>query len=59
MLSEVSQTEEGKYCMLSLYVESKKKNEYNKTNRATDIENKLMVTSGEREGGRGKIGVED
>ena len=28
-----------------------------KQNRLTDIENKLVVTSGEREGGRGKIGV--
>ena len=34
-------------------------NEYNKTKRLTDIENKLVVTSGEREGGRGKIGVGD
>ena len=28
-------------------------------NRLTDIENKLVVTKGEREGGRGKIGVWD
>jgi hypothetical protein len=27
--------------------------------RLTDIENKLMVTSGERDGGRSKIGVGD
>ena len=27
--------------------------------RLTDIQNKLMVTSGEREGGRGKTGVGD
>ena len=28
-------------------------------NRLTDKENKLVVTGGEREGGRGKIGVGD
>ena len=28
-------------------------------NRLTDIENKLLVTKGEREGGRGKLGVWD
>ena len=28
-------------------------------NRLTDIENKLTVTSGEREGGRSMIGVEN
>jgi len=28
-------------------------------NRLTDIENKLMVTIGERDEGRGKIGVGD
>ena len=32
ILSEISQTEEDKYCMLSLYMESKNKmNDYNKT----------------------------
>ena len=30
-----------------------------KRNKLTDIENKLVPTSGEREVGRGKIGVED
>ena len=34
--------------------------EYNKKrNRLTDTENKLVVTSGEREGGKGNIKVED
>ena len=34
--------------------------EYNKKrSRLTDIENKLVVTSGEREGRRGNIGVKD
>ena len=28
-----------------------------KRSRFTDVENKLVVTSGEREGGRGKTGV--
>ena len=30
---------------------------YNKTNTVTDTENKLAVSSGERESWRGKIGV--
>ena len=35
-------------------------NEYNETEiDFKDIENKLMVTSGERDGGRSKIGVGD
>ena len=33
--------------------------EYNKTETDSDTENKLVVTSGEREGGSGKIGVGD
>ena len=36
----------------------KQMNNYNK-NRLTDGENKLVVTSGEREAGRGKIEVGD
>ena len=36
-------------------LKNQKMNEYNKT----DIENKLLVTSGEREGGRDKIVVGD
>ena len=32
-------------------------NEWNKTERLIDIEDKLVVTSGEREEQRGKIGV--
>ena len=35
----------------------KQTSKYNK--KETDSENKLVVTSGEREGGRGKIGEED
>ena len=55
MLSETSQTEKDKYCMLSLTCGILKK--YNKLvtitkrSRLTDTENKLVVTSGEREGG--------
>ena len=48
--------------MLYLYVESKKikqTSDYNKTERHTDIENKLVVTNGEREGRMGKMGVGD
>ena len=46
-----------------LYVEPKKiqhTSEYNKKrSRLTDVGNKLVVTSGEREGGRGNIRVGD
>ena len=41
-------------------MESKKKHKLmniQKRKRLTDIENKLVVTSGKREGERGKIGV--
>ena len=34
-------------------------NKYNKTETDSDTENKLVATSGERGGGRGKIGEED
>ena len=37
--------------------QNKKMNECNKTNRIRDLENKLVVTSGEEEGVRG-IGIE-
>ena len=45
--------EKGKYHMYRLYVESEKNKKYKWTyfqnrNRLTDIENKLMVTKGER-----------
>ena len=36
-----------------------KMNEYNKANTDADIENKLVFTSVEKEGRRGKIGVGD
>ena len=56
MLSERSQTEEDNYVHCSLYVESKKwqMNDSNKT--GTDVEDKELVTSGERVGRRSKIG---
>ena len=48
MLSEISQTEKNKYCMISLYVESKKIQQTSECNkkisRLTDIESKLVVT---------------
>ena len=46
---EISQAEKDKYCMLSLIC----------GNRLTDLYRKLVVTSGKKEGGRGKIGLED
>ena len=56
MLSERSQTEEDNYVHCSLYVESKKwqTDDCNKT--GTDVEDKELVTSGERVGRRSKIG---
>ena len=62
MLSEIRQRKTN-IVWYHLHVESKKYNKsVNKTNkqtksRLTDIENKLVVTSGERERGRGNIGV--
>ena len=39
----------------------KQTSEYNNNKKSShaDVENKLAVTSGERERGRGKIGIED
>ena len=54
-LSEVSQTEKDKYCMISHMGGIKKKYIWYKwtywqnRNRLRDIENKLMVTKGEKE----------
>ena len=55
MLSEVNQTKTN--TIYHLYVEYKKYNKLMNTTkkvRLTDIENKLVVTIGEREGGRGQ-----
>ena len=59
MLSDISQTETDKYSMLSLIcgVQKIKQMYMQKRNTLTDIENKLVVTSGEREGRRGKIEI--
>ena len=60
--SEVSQQRKTNTVCYHLYVESKKikLNELKKKqNRFTYIENKLLVTSKEREGRRGKIGAVD
>ena len=50
MLSEISQTEKDKYCIISLY---NKLVNITKRSRLTCIENKLVVTSGW--GSRGAI----
>ena len=53
MLSEISQTEKDKYCMISLLCriwKIKQTGEYNKKETDSDIENKPVVTSGERKG---------
>jgi len=52
MLSEISQTEKGKYHMISLHVDSKKTKETNKINRLLNTENKLVVAK-EKVGGVG------
>ena len=63
MLREINQMEKDKYCMILLILESKvtqQTSEYNKKrSRPPDIENKLVVTSEKREGGRGNVWVED
>ena len=61
MLSENKLDRERHTVCFDLYVESKKytsekkTSEYNKKEADTDIEKKLVITSGEREGGRGNI----
>ena len=57
-------SEKDKYSMVSLICGIQKKiikqtSEYNKKETDSDIENKLVVPSGESKQGRGKIGVED
>ena len=64
MLSEINQTGKKNYSMLSFVCgiwKIKEINVYNKTetSKLTDIENKLVVTSGESEMRRDKIGVLD
>ena len=60
MHSEIRQKEKDTL-FYHLYMESKNKNEciQQNSNGLTDIENKFGVTSGERELGRGEIGVWD
>ena len=60
MLSEISQTQKGKYYTISVICGSKNTiNQWikKKKSRLTNIENKLLVTSGERKVGRGNIEV--
>ena len=61
MLSEISQTEKTNIRRYHLSIESKKQNEcvYQNRNRFMDAENKLLVTTGEHEERRGKIGEGD
>ena len=48
IVSEVSQTEKGKYHMISTYIWNLDTNQLiYKTNRLMDFENKLIVTEGE------------
>ena len=64
-LSEITETEKDKYWMIHLHVESKNTTNWQilniliikNRNRLTDTENKLVLTSREREEGRGNIGV--
>ena len=53
ILSEVSQTEKDKYRMISLMwnLKSNTNESVYKTETVTDMQNKFMITSGEREGG--------
>ena len=49
--SEVSQTEKDKYHMISLLKKMVQGTYLQNRNRVTDVENKIMVTRGERGGG--------
>ena len=60
MINDISQTEKDKYLYVITYMwnlKSTTASEYNKK-RLIDVENKLKVTRGEREKGRGNTGVE-
>ena len=61
MFSQVSQIEKDKHItsIRSIWTPKNKTNEgiQQNRNRLTDIENKLVDTSGKGEGGKGKIGV--
>ena len=62
ILSEASQTEEDKYHVYQLHVESKMWRKWTywwNRNRLMDTENKLMVTKEVRGWGRDKLGVWD
>ena len=63
MDSKISQRKKIKYCMMSLICGILKiiqMKVYSKTERLTDIENKLVVITGEREGGQGRgMGLKD
>ena len=58
MLSEICQTEKDKYCMLSHMwnlKKIKKRINIRKEKKFTDTEKKVVVSSGERGGGKSKI----
>ena len=61
VLSEISQRDKDKYCMISLicgiYKTQQTSEQNKKRSRLTNIEYKPVVTSGEREEGRGKSGA--
>ena len=63
VLSEISPMEKKKYCIRSLICgiyKLQQTSEYNKKETDSQLtENKLVVTSGERERRRGNIGVGD
>ena len=61
MLSEITHRERQiLYNITHIWnLKKHKKTKYNKTETDTDIENKLVVTSVEKEGGRGNMGVGD
>ena len=62
MLNEINQTDREKQILYGITYMGNlkyKMSEYNKKESDLDRENKLVVTSGEREGGRGMTGVRD
>ena len=59
MNGKQNKSDKDKYCIISLICEIYNLWILQKNPKHSDIENKLVVTNGEKEAGRSKIGVGD
>ena len=59
LLSEVSQIEKEKYCITYMWNLKVQVNLYRTGTNLTNVENKFMVTKGEKEVGMDKLGMWD